>query len=206
MRWTPPLPCRVLALALALGPGSAVAQRPEPAPAPGAAMTAGELATAPNERHAELARAAGRWRTTTRMWVEPDREPVVWLGSTEREMILGGRVLAETATGDILGFAYEARGQLGYDNVQGWYWSTWADNLSTGCYVAQGRRDPDGDSLTFRGEYADLLSGRRVRVRSVIRWLDEDTQRFEWHETRDGTESQTMEITYQRQPEPASGG
>ena len=198
MKWTPRLSC--CALALALLPGPAAAQEPEAGPGgpPRAATTAARMATAPGEPHAGLARGAGRWKTTTRMWVTPGEPPVVWPGSTEREMILGGRVLAETAGADIMGVPYEGRGQMGYDNVSGWYWSTWTDNLSTGCFVARGRRDAAGDSLTFRGEYPDLLTGLRVRVRSVIRWQDQDTQVFEWHETRDGIETQTMEITYQR--------
>ena len=35
----------------------------------------------------------------------------------------------------MMGMPFEGIGRTGYDNVTGKYWSTWIDNMSTGCYL-----------------------------------------------------------------------
>lgn len=164
-----------------------------------ALLDAWSSAWTPGEAHARLAGRAGVWRLTTRTWGDPEQEPVVSETTAVREMILGGRVLQEQVLGEVQGFPFESLGQLGYDNVTGRWWSTWMDTLSTAVVVTTGTRDPRAGDLVLTGEYADLLTGTARQVRTVLRWIDADTERFEWWETREGEEVKTMEILYQRQ-------
>lgn len=153
----------------------------------------------PGEAHARLAGRAGVWKLTTRTWGDPAEEPVVTETTAVREMILGGRVLQERVLGEVQGISFESLGQLGYDNVTGRWWSTWMDTFSTAVVVTTGTWDPRARELVLTGEYADPLTGTAREVRTVLRWIDSNTERFEWWETRDGEEVKTMEILYQRQ-------
>ncbi|MBT8489116.1 MAG: DUF1579 domain-containing protein, partial [Gemmatimonadetes bacterium] len=189
-----------LALALALGTAAVAEQHGEEAANEEmqAMMAAWQKAMTPGEPHAALARAAGSWKATSKMWMDPEGEPMVSSGSSKRQMTLGGRILEEKYTGDMMGQTFHGVGRTGYDNVTGEYWATWTDSMSTGVYVQHGTAGEDG-SVTYQGEFVDPMSGNTTKVRSVVRWVDENTQVFEWHEDRGEGEIQTMEITYTRQ-------
>lgn len=166
---------------------------------PDIVLDAWSRAWTPGEAHERLASRAGLWKLTTRTWADPSEEPVVTETTAVREMVLGGRYLQEHLVGEIQGIPFEARGYLGYDNVTGRWWSTWMDTLSTAVVLTTGTRDPQADEIVLTGEYADPLTGETRSVRTIHRFLDVDTEAFEWWEVRDGTHVKTMEILYQRQ-------
>lgn len=203
----------LVATCLLGGPMAGLAQEPAPEQVPEAedsppsaaqpsrneVLEAWTDAWTPGEAHARLAAREGVWKLTTRTWGDPSEEPVVTETTAVRQMILGGRCLQERVMGEVQGFPFESLGHLGYDNVTGRWWSTWMDTLSTAVVVTSGTRDPRSREIVLTGEYADPLTGKPRKVRSVHRWLNLDTERFEWWETRDGVEVKTMEILYQRQ-------
>jgi len=162
-------------------------------------LDAWSRAWTPGTAHERLTDRTGLWKLTTRTWSDPSEEPVVTETTAVREMVLGGRYLQEHVVGEIQGIPFEARGYLGYDNVTGRWWSTWMDTLSTAVVLTTGTRDPGADEIVLTGEYADPLTGETRRVRTIHRFLDADTETFEWWEVRDGTQVKTMEILYQRQ-------
>src|SRR5262249_13987865 len=47
----------------------------------------------PGPQHKELAALAGKWTARTRVWENPDANPVEFSGDAEYKMILGGRFL-----------------------------------------------------------------------------------------------------------------
>ncbi len=191
----------VPALAVALLATAAVAQEPEAATGgedQAAMMAAWQKAGTPGEPHAALARAAGKWEMTVRSWMDPNGEPMVSEGVTERQMLLGGRVLEERSSSDMMGMPFEGIGRTGYDNVTGKYWATWIDSMSTGCYLQHGTQDADGNAVTYHGEYPNPMTGAMTKVRSVVRWEGTDTQHFEWYEDHGQGELRTMVITYER--------
>jgi len=181
---------------------AALAQEPEPAAGGGdqaAMMAAWQKAMTPGEAHTELAKSAGAWKMTAKMWMDPAGEPMVSEGVAERQMLLGGRVLEERSSSTMMGMPFEGIGRTGYDNVTGKYWSSWIDNMSTGCYLAHGTRDADGTAVTYHGEFPNPMTGAVTKVRSVMRWEGTDTQHFEWYEDHGQGELKTMVITYERQ-------
>ncbi len=188
------------ALALAVPAAMSTAQEPETAPGgddQAAMMAAWQKAMTPGEPHAELAKGAGEWKMTVRAWMDPAGEPMVSEGKAERQMILGGRVLEEHSTSDMMGMAFEGIARTGYDNVTGTYWSSWIDNMSTACYLQHGSKDADG-STTYRGEFDNPMTGGKTQVRSVVRWESDDVQHFEWYEDHGEGEVKTLVITYER--------
>lgn len=153
----------------------------------------------PGKAHARLASRAGFWKLTTRTWGDPSEGPVVTETTAVREMVLGGRALQEEVVGEVQGLEFESVGYLGYDNVTRRWWSLWMDTLSTAPVFTTGGEDPEAKVLVLTGEYADPVTGETRPVRTVIRFVDYDTERFEWWETRDGEEVKTMDVLYQRQ-------
>lgn len=205
----PPATASTLLVAILLAcPFPSWAQPPEPPeevgsePAresPPAVLDAWTRAWTPGKAHTRLASRTGFWKLTTRTWGDPSEGPVVTETTAVRKTVLGGRVLQEEVVGEIQGLELQSLGYLGYDNVTRRWWSLWMDTLSTAPVFTAGTRDPEADVLVLTGEYADPLSGRTRPVRTVVRFVDYDTERFEWWETRDGQEVKTMDILYQRQ-------
>ena len=161
-------------------------------------MAAWQKAMTPGEPHAELAKSVGSWKMTTQMWMNPGGEPMTSEGTTERRMLLGGRVLEERFSSSMMGMPFEGIARTGYDNVTGKYWSTWIDNMSTSCYMSHGTQDADGNAVTYHGEFDNPMTGSKTMVRSVVRWEGEDKQHFEWYEDHGQGERKTMFITYER--------
>lgn len=63
-----------------------------------------KLAT-PGPEHALLTRLAGTWDATMKSWMDPAQPPMVSTGSSEQQMVLGGRFLRQEYTGEMMGGA-----------------------------------------------------------------------------------------------------
>ena len=184
------------------GPGRedpAAATEETAAANPPAVLDAWTHAWTPGKAHTRLAARAGFWKLTTRTWGDPSEEPVVTETMAVRKSVLGGRALQEEVVGEVQGLDFQSLGYLGYDNVTRRWWSLWMDTLSTAPVFTAGTADPNATVVVLTGEYADPLTGKSRSVRTVIRFVDYDTERFEWWETRAGREVKTMDVLYQRQ-------
>lgn len=153
--------------------GAAIAQEqaPEMTPEEQQMWAAFEASMVPGEPHAFLAKQEGEFVATVKSFEDPSGEPEISESMVVRSMELGGRVLREEWTGTVMGMPFKGVGRTGYDNVTGRFWSTWTDNLSTGLFVAYGKRLEDG-SLEFKGEMPDPISGGMVPTRSVAKHGD----------------------------------
>jgi hypothetical protein len=156
-----------------------------------------KLAT-PGEPHKRMASLAGSWSTTTKAWTDPDKPPMESTGSCEQTMLLGGRFLHMECTGDMMGQSFTGIGLNGYDNHTKKYMSTWMDSMGTAIYYMEGTAGADGKTITQRGHYDDPIEGP-MKLRSVTKLLDENTEIFEMYGTsKGGKERKMMEITYRR--------
>jgi hypothetical protein len=162
-----------------------------------AMMEAWQKAMTPGEPHEHLAEAAGTWKLTMKMWMDPAGEPEINEGTAEREMILGGRYLQEVVTGTVMGMPFEGHSLTGYDNTTGQYWGTWVDNLSTGLMTMKGERD--GDRFIWHAEATDPMTGGTAEMKIVITSESPDREVSEFFEKRGDEEVKTMEIVYERQ-------
>lgn len=152
----------------------------------------------PGEHHGHLAQLAGEWTYSAKAWMEPGAEPQGWTGSRSAKMIMGGRYLQETVDGSFMGMPFNGMGLYGYDNLAGEYVATWVDNMSTSIMRAHGSCSEKGWAL----EGTHIVPGldKENAFKEVVRWVDDDTFVFEWHEAYPGQKemSKTMEITYKR--------
>lgn len=159
-----------------------------------------QKAMTPGPQHEMLAKGAGTWKMTLRMWESPAAEPTLAEGTAESSMELGGRVLVEEVRSHMMGMPFEGIGRTGYDNVTGKWWSTWTDNMSTGLMTMTGTYDEASGTFEYQGEMANPMTGEMMPVTMTIRHESEDRAVAEMHQPGpDGSMMRVMEIVYERQ-------
>jgi hypothetical protein len=168
-------------------------------PEQAAMMQAWQDAMTPGEPHERLASMVGDFDVEVKSWMEPGGDPMVSPATAHREMRMGGRILYEEVEGEFMGQPFHGVGHVGYDNVMDRYWSTWMDNMSTGVMTSTGTWDAASGTATYWGQSADPMSGKMMKVKTVIK-PGEDKEVMEMYMTPEGgQEMKSMEIVYTRQ-------
>lgn len=155
---------------------------------------------APGEHHRALDPFAGRFKTTSRIWMNPGQPPQEAAGSVENTWVLGGRFLRMDVRGDMGGRQYEGIGYLGYDNVRGEYTAVWLDNMNTGITRATGQFDSATKTYMESGIYSCPMTGQKnVRFRGEWKIVDDKTLSYTMYNPGpDGKEVKGMEVSYER--------
>jgi hypothetical protein len=135
---------------------------------------------------------------TVRYWADPAAEPVVAEVTSHRQMILGGRYMAEKVTGMVMGQPFEGSSLTGYDNVKGKYWSVWVDSQSTWPQMTEGVRDEAG-SLVMLGSVSNPAVGRTTQIKTVWSTVGRDKETFVTWEDRGSGMVKLSEIDAVRQ-------
>lgn len=162
-------------------------------------MVAWIKAATPGPEHANLKAAEGSWNTVTKHWHDSASQPTESKGTCERKWIMDGRYLEEHYTGDFMGMPFKGMGISGYDNVQKKYVTAWLDNLSTGIMLFTGTADASGKIFNYTGDYADPMTGKLQKMRSVMKIVGDKAHIFEMYGPgEDGKEFKMMEITHTR--------
>ncbi len=149
--------------------------------------------------HALLAKRVGTWDYTITMWMAPDAPPSESAGTCESTLILGGRFIKDSVTGNFHGQEFLGIGIAGYDNIKKKYVATWLDSMGTGIMNAEGSASADGKTITYATEYScPIMNGTR-HSKTVETYIDHDHWTMESYEsTPDGKEFKMMEIKYTR--------
>jgi hypothetical protein len=153
----------------------------------------------PGAEHKKLESVVGTWNTTTKMWMEPGAPPQESTGVSENKMTLGGRFLAQTYEGTMMGQPFTGMGYTGYDLYKKRYVATWMDSMGTAIMNTTGTADASGKKLTFTGSMDDPMSGKKMNVKEVVTFVDDDHHTFEmWMPDQAGKTFKTLEIQYTR--------
>ena len=182
----------LVALAFAAGGVMAQDMSPEEQQAMMKAMT-------PGEHHKHLARFAGNFEYTSKMWMTPGTPPMESKGTSDAKMIMGGRYLQDVVTGDAMGMTFEGLGWTGFDNQSGEYTFAWIDNMGTGIMRGTGKCSNEGKVITFKGTL--LTPGVPVPLpfEQVVTYIDDDHHKMEWYmASEDGEMFKSMELSYTR--------
>lgn len=164
-----------------------------------AEMKAMETAAAPGEPHKRLARQAGDWTYTSKMWMAPDQAPAEWNGTMHAELILGGRYVQSTWKGNMMGMDFEGRATEGYDNLTQKQVGSWVDNLGTGIILSTGTCDASGNRCSTKGDMMDPMTGKPSYMRTDVTWMDANTFKSEMYGPGpDGKEFKWMEMLVKR--------
>lgn len=192
------LPLFVLSMVLA---GVAAAQEPKPGDMGMSPeqMQAMMQAMTPGEQHKRMAQMVGDWTFTNKFFLAPGQPPTESTGTMHAEALMGGRYVEHHWKGNMMGMPFEGRGTDAYDNNTKQFVSTWIDNMGTGIMMQTGTCDAAAKTCTYSGESFDPMSGKKVTMRSVITWVDNDTFKNEMYgPDPTGKESKMMEITAKR--------
>lgn len=160
-------------------------------------MEAYTKAGTPGAPHELLARTAGTWDVTVKMYMGP--EPTVSEATSTIETIMGGRWSRETVEGSFMGQPFHGVGVTGYNNTAERYESTWYDNMSTTLYYYTGSASEDGKTLTFAGEFEDPATGEMVSQKTTLEFVSDGEMIARGFEDRGQGEQLVMELHYRRQ-------
>lgn len=151
--------------------------------------------------HKRMDYFVGNWKTKNTMQMDASSPPQTSEGTASMAWILDGHYIESRMTGDMMGQPFEGRGLSGFDNLEGKYFATWADTMSTGHFVAWGTYDEATKTYTYTADMNDPMKpGTKTPVRIVEKIVDDNHFTFEWYETHDGKEAKTMTIEYTRDP------
>lgn len=161
-----------------------------------AMMEAYMEAGTPGAPHEVLARSAGTWDVTVKMYMGP--EPTVSEATATTEVVMGGRFIRETVEGTFMGQPFHGVGITGYNNTAERYESTWMDNMSTTLYFYTGSANEAGNVLTFTGEFQDPATGQMVKQRTKLEYVSDDEMIAQGFEDRGQGEQLVMELHYRK--------
>lgn len=154
--------CALVAL---FGPTASTQEGNSPFPDMDEMMKRAMESAQPGAEHEWLATLEGNWRSTAKVRMQPQAEPITMRGRMEARMILGGRWLQLREFGSFMGQPYEGLSFFGFDRRHGLFRSVGFDTLGTYYITASGKKRDDG-VLVLEGEDQDLM-GKQV-------------YRFEW--------------------------
>ena len=180
---------------VAIADDKPAAKKPEMDPA---MMEAMMKAGTPGPAHKMLDGMIGSWDTKVTAWMMPGADPMISTGTSDNKWIMGGRYVEQRFKGDMMGMTFEGIGYMGYDNVKKEYFGTWMDSMSTGMMTSVGTGG-SGNTMTFKGTFADPMTGKDVTCDEKMTIIDADHSTFEmWVPGPDGKMFKTMEIAYSR--------
>ncbi|HXO22831.1 MAG TPA: DUF1579 domain-containing protein [Thermoanaerobaculia bacterium] len=164
-----------------------------------AEMEAMMKAMTPGEQQQHLARMAGDWTFSNKMWMAPGQPPTESNGTMHAEVLMGGRYVEHHWSGNMMGMPFEGRGTEAYDNVAKQYVNSWIDNMGTGIVHSTGSCEAGGKSCTYLGEMWDPATGKKTTLKSVITWSGDNSFKNEMYAPDpSGKEMKMMEITATR--------
>ena len=188
------------ACAILLSSLTALAQdQKQMSPEEKAAMEAMMKAGSPSEAHKKLAGMVGTWDATVKMYNQPGAPANVSTGTSENKLVLGGRWVQESFSGNFMGMPFSGLGYTGYDNIKKQYVGTWMDTMSTSVMQSSGTSDASGKNFQFDSTMEDPMTGKSVATKSTLTVTDENHHTMEmWMPAPDGKMFKMMEISYTR--------
>ncbi|MES1243043.1 MAG: DUF1579 domain-containing protein [Acidobacteriota bacterium] len=173
-----------------------LAQQDKNAAPPAMDMDAMMKAAQPGEQHKHLARMAGDWEYTSKMWMAPGQAPEESKGTMHGETLMGGRYVQHHWKGNMAGMSFEGMGTEAYDNTTKQFVSSWIDNMGTGIMFSKGSCDAAGKVCTMTGDMPDPMGGGNVTTKMVLTWADNDHFKNEmFMKDPSGGEMKMMEIS-----------
>ena len=171
-------------------------QQASTSPEEAAMMQAWMAYMTPSHAHEHLAKQAGEWEHSLKMWMQPGAPPMESTATSRSTVIMGGRYLSEDFTGNVMGMPFEGHAMIGYDNAKQQFFSTWIDNMGTGLMVGWGTMNEADHSLTFTGTFIDPMDKKEKPFRQVLKHVADDHVIMEMYvPTPDGSgEFKSMEI------------
>lgn len=200
--------CALLALALTTALTPSLAQGQDPAQAaPAAPPTPSQeemqkyfaALLQPGQQHELLKGLAGDWTTSIKMWGKPGSEPMTSTANTTNKMILDGRFLQTTSTGQMMGLKMESLSLMGFDGRSDKYTLVGFDTMGTYYVTAAGDYDAGAKTLVLGGTSEHPKFGFTESYQFKIKIVSADEYVISiLFDQPDGSQFMMVEITHQR--------
>lgn len=168
-----------------------------------------EAACKAGKEHAQLAKAAGKWDITVKIWgMGPTAPPMISKGTAEIESIHDGKFIKETLKYDmsmptpdgnmetktVTGFSI-----MGYNNFRKLYETVYFDNINTG-FIQMAGTSPPGSNKVFLYGLMDepMLDMVGRTIKAVATFISDDKHLFELYDLAAGENYKVIEIEYVR--------
>ncbi|HRV83190.1 MAG TPA: DUF1579 domain-containing protein, partial [Planctomycetota bacterium] len=160
-----------------------------------------ELAT-PGPEHQVLNSLEGKFQAAVKLWMSPEADPLLSVGSMQSSWALGGRFLEGHFAGEMMGQPFYGFGHMGYDKVRESYVGYWVDSMGTQMMnISTGQMSPDRKTLTLGRTILDPLTGKEQPMKEVLTFVDQDHHEWDmWGFSPDGTWYRMLHIDYTRMP------
>ena len=157
-------------------------------------------AATPGAQHAMLAKMAGEWNCTVKYQMDPSQPAQESQSTATITVLMDGRYIQESDSGQMMGAPFNGMGVYGFDNVSGKYVSTWIDNMGTGIMTGVGTADASGKVITWATTMNDPVTGKPTKERMVTTFTDDNHHTLEMYGTPPGgkKEMKMMTIDYTR--------
>ncbi len=191
-----------VASVLLSAPALAADSPPPRSPAQQAMMDKMTKAATPGPQHALLAKMAGEWTGTVKLQMDPSQPAQEFQNTASITVLMDGRYIQETVSGEWAGMPYSGMSLYGFDNVSGKYAATMIDNMGTGFMTCVGTPDAGGKVIRWVGTMNDPATGKPATERMVTTVTDDDHHTVEMFGTPAGArkEIKIMTIDYVRKP------
>jgi hypothetical protein len=160
-------------------------------------------AAQPGAEHELIARYCGDFDEEITFWMQPGAQPLKLKGSSEHEMVLGGRFRLSRAASEFMGSRTESMSMLGFDRRHEEFTLVSFDTAGTYWVSAQGPYDAETRTARMHGTDDDPIGGVVQDYDFVMTLVDDDTLRFEiWFNdeahAKDGKPFKMVEVTSRR--------
>lgn len=153
----------------------------------------------PTPAHELLKQSEGTWEATTKIWMEPGKDPSVSKGTMTATVTCGGLWLVFDYTSEFMGAPFTGHGVQGYDVQKKKYVSTWVDSWTTAFSQGEGSYDEKTKTMTMTGEDVDAKTGKKMKRKEVTEVLDKNTHRITFsYEGEGGKDVVVMVIDFKR--------
>lgn len=153
---------------------------------------------APGEMHKWMASMAGEWTTSTTFWMQPGAQPMTAKGASSNEMMMDGRFLKMTQTGDFMGMPFQGMGIIGYDNALKMFVNSWIDNMGTGMMNGKGTANVKNKTIEIKGSMMQPMQKQETPYREVFTITDDKNMMLEMFTDAGDKEFKCMEVKYMK--------
>lgn len=162
-------------------------------------MAAWEKSATPGAPHQLLAKLAGEWTTSNKMWMTRGAEVQESKGTAKSEMTFGGRWLQSEDHFEMMGQPFNGHGILGYDNITKKFSMFWASDMGCEPTYCLGDLSADGKTITFTGTAHEPWDGSAKTVKYAYTIVDSNKFVLEGFDLVGGPkEFRVLEMTYTR--------
>lgn len=149
----------------------------------------------PAEVHKMLEKYTGEFEMEITMWMGADQSPQVDKVKSNNKMILGGRFLEMTQTGNMMGMDYNAITTLGFNNTDKSLGLVALTNMGTGMLALKGSWNDKERMATVSGNLTNPVTKNNISVIETVSFPDNNTILIVNYD-KEGDESERKSIQY----------